>query len=51
MSKTLSIYNVKVQVLHLNHMIANKKAVNRLKDQVDVLELEKILKLIEMEKS
>ncbi len=32
-------------------MIANKKAVNRLKDQVDVLELEKILKLIEMEKS
>ena len=36
------IENVKVPFLHINHLIANKKAVNRPKDQMDVIELEKI---------
>jgi hypothetical protein len=34
--------DVEVPFLHLNHLLANKKAVNRPKDQLDVLELEKI---------
>lgn len=37
-----NIYNVEVPFLHMNHLLANKKAVNRPKDQLDVLELEKI---------
>ena len=36
-----------VPFLNLNHLIANKKAVNRPKDQIDVIELEKIKKLRE----
>ena len=39
------IDDVKVPFLHINQLIANKKAVNRPKDQVDVIELERILKL------
>jgi len=39
------IYNIKVPFLHINQLIANKKAVNRPKDQVDVIELERIKKL------
>jgi hypothetical protein len=35
---------VLVPFLHINQLIANKKAVNRPKDQIDVLELEKIKK-------
>lgn len=38
---------VKVPFLHINQLIANKKAVNRPKDQIDVIELEKIQKLRE----
>jgi hypothetical protein len=34
-----------VPFLHINHLIANKKAVNRPKDQLDVIYLEKIKKL------
>jgi hypothetical protein len=34
-----------VPFLHINQLIVNKKAVNRPKDQIDVLELEKIKKL------
>ncbi len=37
--------NLKVPFLHINHLIANKKVVNRPKDQIDVIELEKIKKL------
>lgn len=37
----------KVPFLHINHLIANKKAVNRPKDQMDVLHLEEIIKLKE----
>jgi hypothetical protein len=39
------IENVKVPFLHINQLIANKKAVNRSKDQIDVMELEKIKQL------
>ncbi len=37
----------KVPFLHINHLISNKKAVNRPKDQMDVLHLEEIKKLKE----
>ncbi|HTK21111.1 MAG TPA: hypothetical protein VL442_16425 [Mucilaginibacter sp.] len=36
-----------VPFLHINQLIANKKAVNRPKDQIDVIELEKIKRLRE----
>jgi len=38
---------VGVPFLHINHLIDNKKIVNRPKDQVDVIELEKIRKIRE----
>jgi hypothetical protein len=38
---------VVVPFLHINQLIVNKKAVNRPKDQIDVLELEKIKKIRE----
>jgi hypothetical protein len=41
---------IKVPFLHINQLIANKKAVNRPKDQIDVIELEKIKKIREEEK-
>lgn len=40
---------IAVPFLHINQLIANKKAVNRLKDQIDVNELEKIKKFREEE--
>ena len=40
---------ITVPFLHINQLIANKRAVNRPKDQVDVIELEKISKLREEE--
>lgn len=36
-----NIYDADVPFLHINHLLANKKAVNRSKDQIDVIELEK----------
>lgn len=36
-----------IPFLHINQLIANKKAVNRPKDQIDVLELERIKKIRE----
>ncbi len=36
---------IEVPFLHINQLILNKKAVNRPKDQVDVIELEKIKKI------
>jgi hypothetical protein len=36
------IENINIPFLHINQLIANKKAVNRPKDQIDVMELEKI---------
>lgn len=41
------IDGVKVPFLHINQLIQNKKVVNRPKDQVDVIELEKIKKIRE----
>lgn len=43
------INNIQVPFLHINHLIANKKAVNRPKDQIDVIELEKIRQIREDE--
>jgi len=42
MATVAEIENVKVPFLHINQLIANKKAVNRSRDQIDVMELEKI---------
>ena len=41
------IDDVIVPFLHINHLITNKKAINRSKDQIDVMELEKIKKILE----
>lgn len=41
------IEGVKVPFLHVNQLIANKTAVNRPKDQVDVLYLERIKKILD----
>ena len=35
-----------VPFLHINHLIQNKKVVNWPKDQIDVMELEKIKKIL-----
>lgn len=45
MASVADIENVNVPFLHINQLIANKKAVNRLKDQVDVEALEQIRKI------
>ncbi len=42
MASIAEIEGVAVPFLHINHLIANKKAVNRPKDQLDILYLEKI---------
>ena len=39
------IENIRVPFLQINQLIINKKAVNRPKDQIDVMELEKIRQL------
>lgn len=39
------IYDTHVPFLHINQLIRNKKATNRPKDMIDVIELEKILKI------
>ena len=46
MAPVAEIDGVKVPFLHINHLIANKKSVNRSKDQIDVMELEKIKKIL-----
>jgi hypothetical protein len=46
-SEVANIEDVQVRFLHINHLIQNKKAVNRSKDQVDVEYLEKIKKLLD----
>ena len=43
------IFDVQVPFLHLNQLIESKKAANRSKDQIDLIELEKIKKLREEE--
>jgi hypothetical protein len=49
MASIAEIEGFKMPFLHINHLIANKKAVNRSKDQLDVIYLEKIKKLQEDE--
>lgn len=47
MASISNLEGVLVPFLHINHLIANKKAVNRPKDQMDVAQLEKIKKIRE----
>jgi hypothetical protein len=47
MASVADLDGVLVPFLHINQLIDNKKAVNRPKDQIDVLELEKIKKIRE----
>lgn len=47
LSNKADIDAVIIPFLHINHLLANKKAVNRPKDQIDVIELEKIKKIQE----
>ncbi len=42
MSTIAEIEGVMIRFLHINHLIASKKAANRPKDQIDVIYLEKI---------
>lgn len=39
------IENIQIPFLHINQLIQSKKATNQPKDQIDVMELEKIKKL------
>lgn len=48
-AKKADIENITVPFLHINHLIQNKKAVNRPKDQLDVIYLEKIKQILEEE--
>jgi len=47
MASIADLEGVKVPFLHINHLIKNKRIVNRPKDQIDVIELEKIRKIRE----
>lgn len=47
MANIAELEGVKVPFLHVNQLIANKKAVNRPKDQVDVLYLERIKTILD----
>lgn len=47
LASVAEIKGLKVPFLHVNHLIANKKAVNRPKGQVDIIYLEKIKKYLE----
>jgi predicted nucleotidyltransferase len=46
MASIADIDGIQVPFLHLNQLISNKKAVNRPKDQIDVIELERIRKIL-----
>ncbi|MDP4246448.1 MAG: nucleotidyltransferase [Bacteroidota bacterium] len=47
MASIADIDGVKIPFLHINHLIANKKAVNRPKDKLDVIELERIRSIVD----
>lgn len=47
MASIADLEGIKVPFLHISHLIENKKIVNRPKDQVDVIELEKIRRIRE----
>lgn len=42
LASVADIEGLKIPFLHINHLIENKRAVNRPKDQIDIIELEKI---------
>jgi hypothetical protein len=44
LAKIVNLEGEEVPFLHINHLIINKKAVNRPKDQMDVIHLEEIKK-------
>jgi hypothetical protein len=46
MAPVAEIEGVMVPFLHINHLIQNKQVVNRPKDQLDVMELEKIRQIL-----
>jgi hypothetical protein len=46
MAAVADIDGISVPFLHINHLIANKKAVDRPKDQIDVIELERIRNIL-----
>lgn len=46
MASTADIDDIRVPFLHINQLIANKKAVNHPKDQLDVIELERLQKIL-----
>ena len=50
MASTADLGGVIVPFLHINQLIANKKAVDRPKDKIDLIELEKIKKIRDAEK-
>jgi len=41
-ASTAIIFEIPIKFLHINHLIASKKACDRPKDRIDVLELERI---------
>ena len=43
LANVADINDVSIPFLHINHLLANKRAVNRPKDQVDVIYLGKIM--------
>lgn len=47
MASIADIDGVKIPFLHLNHLIENKRVINRPKDQIDLIELEKIKRIRE----
>lgn len=47
MAAIADIDGTRVPFLHINQLIVNKRAVNRPKDQIDVIELERIRKLLD----
>ena len=49
LASVADIFDLKIPFLHINQLITSKKAANRSKDQIDVMELEKIKKLREEE--
>jgi hypothetical protein len=49
MASVADLDGVEVPFLHINHLIENKRIVNRPKDQIDVIELEKIREFREAE--
>lgn len=44
-ASTATIYELEIPFLHINQLIDSKKAANRPKDQIDIIELENIKKL------